>query len=394
VLRLATAALTVAMLTAAPTAGAIVIGAGPAAGAEIGHVSRAGGVPSGGVRSESAGSGVPGYQTVSDGTDGKVAGAAIENLSTDSINEVADAAEQLRATGMNTIELDDWWEVPAANADTVEPYVGTVPDAVLEDEISVARAAGLSVVLTPLIYCNGCLGSFRGVMAPANHQAFFASYSSFMDHFAGLAQASGVSTLFVGSEMSSLEADTARWMSVIAGARREFHRTLVYEEDWSVLGQARFLGAVDEIGVSGYFPLDGSASPSLHQLLGDWRSSSMAAWRARNWVSALAALSARYHRPIVFGESGYLSGDYAAAQPFLNYYSTPNEGLQADLYQALLETFEPYSWWKGVIWWDWSASPDAPAANGRTFTSKSAQVMLTCWYAEGMRPDNPSEALP
>ncbi|MHB1912854.1 MAG: glycoside hydrolase family 113, partial [Acidimicrobiales bacterium] len=327
-LRLATAALTVAILTAASTAGPLLAGAGPAAAAQAG-----------GARVASAGSVVPGYHTVSDGTAGKVAGAAIENLSTDSINEVADAAEQLRASGMNTLELDVWWKASSPTADTVEPYVGTVPDAVLETEISVARAAGLKVVLTPLIYCNGCQGGFRGVLAPANHQAFFASYSSFIDHFAGLAQASGVSTLFVGSEMSSLEADTAGWMSVIAGARREFHRTLAYEENWSVLGQARFLGAVDEIGVSAYFPLDGSASPSLGRLLGDWRSPSMAAWRGRNWVSALAQLSARYHRPIVFGEAGYLSGDYAAAQPFLNYYSTPNEGLQADLYQALLETF-------------------------------------------------------
>ena len=386
-------ALTVAILTAAPTAGALAAGAGPAAGAEVGHDAQVGGARGEG-RAAPAGAVLPGYQTVSDGTNGKVAGAAIENQSTDSVNEVADAAEQLKATGMNTVEIDVWWEAPSAHADTVEPFVGTVPDSVLESEISVARAAGLSVVLTPLIYCNGCLGQFRGVLAPAHAQAFFASYSSFIDHFAGLAQASGVSTLFVGSEMSSVEAYTAGWLSVIAGARRAFHGTLAYEEDWSVLGQARFLGAVDEIGVSAYFPLDGSASPSLGQLLHDWRSSSMAAWRGRNWVSALAQLSARFHRPILFGESGYLSGDYAAAQPFLDYYSTPNEGLQANLYQALLETFEGYSWWKGVIWWDWSGVPDGPAANGRTFAGKTAQVMLTCWYAEGMRPEDPSEALP
>ena len=323
-----------------------------------------------------------------------MAGAAIENLSTDSLSEVAAAAEQLRATGMNTVELDVWWEAASSHADSVSPYVDTVPDAVLEDEISVAREAGLRVVLAPLLYCDGCLGGFRGVLAPSAPAAFFDSYSSFIDHYAALAQAYGASTVFVGSEMSSLEADTRAWLAVIAGARRSFHGTIAYEEDWSVLGQARFLGALDEIGVSAYFPLDGAASPSLGQLLADWRSSTMAAWRGRDWVSALAGLAARYHRPIVFGEVGYLSGDYAAAQPFLNYYSTPNEGLQADLYQALLETFEPYGWWKGVVWWDWSASPDSPADNGRTFTGKGADLVLACWYGEGMRPDDPSQALP
>jgi hypothetical protein len=341
-----------------------------------------------------AGTDVGGYHTVADGTAGKVAGAAIENLSTDSVSEVASAAQQLKATGMNAVELDDWWEVTSANSDGVSPYVDTTPDAVLEAEITAVKAAGLQVVLTPLIYCAGCLGGFRGVMQPAKPAAFFASYSAFIDHYAAVAQSDGVTTLYVGSEMSSLEGNTAGWNQVIASARRQFHGTIAYEEDWSVLGRAHFFGALDEIGVSAYFPLDGAASPSLGQLLHDWRSSAMAGWRGRNWVTALAQLAARYKRPIVFGEAGYLSGDYAAAQPFLNYYSTPNEGLQADLYQALLETFEPYSWWKGTLWWDWSAAPDGPAANGRTFAAKGAQVMLAGWYGAGMRPDDPTKSLP
>jgi hypothetical protein len=120
----------------------------------------------------------------------------------------------------------------------------------------------------------------------------------------------------------------------------------------------------------------------------------MAGWKGRDWVAAVAQLSARFHKPVLFGEAGYMSGDYAAAQPWLNYYGLPNESLQANLYQALLETFEPYSWWKGVVWWDWSTDPDGPAANGRTFTGKTAETTLACWYAAGMRPDNPTSSVP
>lgn len=335
-----------------------------------------------------------GYYTVTNGTGGKMAGAALQNLSTDSVSDVATAVARIKADGMNTLDLDVWWEADSASANSLHTYTDTVPDDVLSEEIAVAEDAGLSVSLTPLFYCSGCLGGFRGVIQPSDPSAFFASYAAFIDHYAALAQAGGVGTFFVGSEMTTLEPYTQDWLSVIAGVRNLFKGRISYEENWDVLGQAHFLGAVDDIGVSAYFPLDGGASPGLAQLLADWRSSSMAGWKGRNWVQEVAALATRYHKPIVFGEVGYMSGDYAGAQPYLNYYSIPNLGLQADLYQALLETFQPYGWWAGVVWWYWSAEPDAPADNGRSFTGKGAEVLLSCWYADGMRPDNPATALP
>lgn len=335
-----------------------------------------------------------GYRFVSPGAAGKVAGAALPNVAPDSLSDVAAAVDRLRADGMNTISLDVWWMTDSPSADVLHPYSASVSDTELADEIALARGAGLQVDLTPLFYCAGCDGGFRGAIHPSNPTAFFASYRAFVEHYAGLAQAASVDTYLVGSEMSSLERYTALWRGLIGQVRRTFRGRISYEENWDALGRARFLGALDVIGVSAYFPLDASATPSLGQLLADWHSAATPGWKGRDWVSAVAAVAANYHRPILFGEVGYMSGDYAGAQPYLNYYSLPNQALQADLYQALLETFEPYPWWAGVIWWDWDIVPDALAANGRTFQGKGAEVMLTCWYAEGMRPDDPATALP
>src|SRR6185312_12435715 len=118
----------------------------------------------------------------------------------------------------------------------------------------------------------------------------------------------------VGSELTSLEAQTSRWRSLIAGVRRHYHGTVAYEENWDVLGQAQFLSSLDEIGVSAYFPLDDQAAPNLTRLLSDWNTSQSSAAPGRHWVSELSALAARTGRPIVFGEAGYMSGDYSARQ--------------------------------------------------------------------------------
>ena len=371
---------------------AVVLGAVLGVSALLGPAALGG--PLGGRAEAAPKADLAGFHTVADGTAGRVAGTALPNFGLDGVAQAAASAQHLKAIGLNTVEIDDWWQTASPTANGVNPYSGTTSDSELQTEISVARNAGLQVIVDPLIVCNGCSGQFRGVITPSNPGAFFASYSAFINHYAALAAASGASTLDVGSEMSSLEPFTAAWKSVIASARRLFHGTIAYEEDWAVLGRAKFLGSVDEISVSAYFPLDGGSSPSLAQLLADWHSSAMAGWKGRDWVAAVAQLSARYHKPVIFGEAGYMSGDYAGAQPWLNYYGLPNQTLQANLYQALLQTFEPYSWWKGVVWWDWSTDPDGPADNGRTFAGKAAEVTLASWWGLGLRPDSPGTSVP
>ena len=330
------------------------------------------------------------------GTAGKVAGAAIQNLEPTGSADAAGSIGHLPADGMNLVSLYVWWQTDQG-ATSVWPSTQTEDDEELTAQITAARADGLRVSLTPLFYCNGCEGGSRSVFRtdtshPERLAAFFQSYTAFIDHYAALAQANGVSIFFVGSELSYLEAATGYWRGVISSVRGIFHGQLAYEENWDVLGNAHYLDAVDLIGVSAYFPLDPRPSPTLGQLLSDWRSSSVPGWQGRNWVAQLQRLVATYHRPILFGEAGYMSGNDAAAHPYLNDYEGTNWGLQADLYQALLETFQGYGWWAGVIWWDYSQVNDG-AGNGRTFAGKLAEVMLQMWYADDDRPATPSSSL-
>jgi len=330
------------------------------------------------------------YASVPDGTEGRIAGTAI---GADSALDGASLAK-LRADGLNTVSLYVWWETGSDPTKVVQ-YSDTEPDSALGAEISAVQAAGFRVVMTPVFWCATCSGGWRGDLrlnGAGQVNAFFASYTAFVQHYADIAQRYGVSMYFVGSELSMLEGERAHWLSLISDIRGHYHGRLAYEENWDMLGRASFLSQVDDIAISAYFPLDDRPAPTLAQLVGDWTSSHAAATAGRNWVGALTHLAASLHRPILFGEAGYMSGQYAARAPYLDYYGQPDWQVQADLYQALLETFSRQPWWAGAIWYDWEYGNDT-LADGRTYRAKTAEELLTMWYGEGMRPTSPTESL-
>jgi len=331
-----------------------------------------------------------GITTVAGGTGGQTAGAAVPDMGSAADDR---ALARIKADGLNTVSLFVWWLTPGPTSDALSPYQGTQSDTSLDAEISTARSDGLAVSLTPVFYCSGCQGGWRGTMEPSDDTVFFTSYAGFVNHYATMAQRDGVTTFFVGSEMSSLETDTSRWRSVISGVRSRFHGTLAYEENWDVLGQAHFLSDVDLIGVSAYFPLDDGASPALSRLLGDWTSSQSSSAPGHNWEEELAGLARRTGRPIVFGEAGYMSGDFAARQPFLDFQGQADWQLQSDLYQALLQTFSGRSWWRGVDWWEWFPPSGSLSDDSRTPEAKTAESLLKDWYGRGWRPSDPNQAL-
>ena len=321
-----------------------------------------------------------------DGTDGKVAGMVMSTLGQSESQSTAMNA--VAADGVNTVSLFVWWWAQQPSSNSLAPFDATESDASLTSDIAAAHAAGLKVVLTPIFLCGGCEGGWRGVMQPSNVPAFFASYRAFMNHYAQLAQADNVWLLFVGSEMTSLQGQTAQWESVISGARQYYSGKIGYEQNWDVVGQPQFLSDVDVVGVSAYYPLDDAAEPSEAQLLADWTNSQNATYKGHNWVGGLQHLASSTGKPILFGEVGYMASDYAASHPFDNNFINVNPTLQANLYQALLTTFSGYSWWMGVTWWDWTDS----AGDDRTPRGRAAETLLHNWYLDGWRPATTSSA--
>lgn len=328
-----------------------------------------------------------------DGTRGKVAGFGISRPGLPQ-TLIAHDLPRIRRVGVNTGMIDVWWDVDRKDATTMHPGRITTSDAGLLLAMQQARAAGLKLMFEPKLWCPSCRPlHWRGVLEPDDRKAFFRAYRSMTNHYADLARRGGVDTYFIGSEMTSLQGSTSEWLEVARQARARFPGRLAYEANWDVANKVGFWKAVDVVSVSAYFPLTDVGRPTVPELKAGWRSSRAKAFKGRNWVREMATLARSTKKPVLFGEAGYISSTYAARQPFDESQRVkPDQQVQANAYQALLETFEGEPWWMGVVWWEWFDQPGSDPLTAMTYTprDKLAEQLLTAWYSRGWRPSAPA----
>ena len=186
----------------------------------------------------------------------------------------------------------------------LSPTLEAVADAIRE-----ARRAGLEVTVFPIVRLAEPRSprEWRGTIEPADLDAWFGSYAEQVGDLASLASLTGASRLVVGSELSTLDGDLARWRHLISLVRAVFPGTLVYSANWDHYREARLFELVDEIGVVGYFGLCEAKRPCDGPTL-------TASWRriGRELESALAV----YDKPFIFTEVGYRSRAGATAAPW------------------------------------------------------------------------------
>jgi len=319
-----------------------------------------------------------------DGTRGKVAAFGVTRPGQPLALQSADFS-RLRRLGATHVGIDVWWDVDSKTANAVHAGAITAGDQELAAAIDAARAVGLSVIFTPKIWCPLCQPvngyTWRGRLTPSNPAQFFASYRAMVNRYADLARAHGVTIFFIGSEMTELQHDTGEWRTVAREARARFPGKIAYEVNWDVFDQVEFWDSVDIAGLSAYFPLSDAAEPSVADLKAAWHDSAAANWLHHDWFANVADLHRLSHKPVLFGELGYPSAQYGASAPYGEDPTKLADGqVQKNAYQAALETFEPQSWWMGVIWWEWFVSGGGPTDNSYSPRDKPAEKFLTAWY--------------
>jgi hypothetical protein len=207
---------------------------------------------------------------------------------------------------------------------------------------------------------------------------WFASYQSFIEHYADLASAHGADQFCVGTELLGTSERATEWRKVVAGVRTHYGGPLVYAANHS--GEETELtwwDAVDLIGVDAYYSLANKSNPTLSEL--------KAAWRPH--VSTLANLATAWQKPIVLTEIGYRSLDGAASHP-RDWQTSGTVDLkeQADAYQTAFESVCNQPWFAGIFWWSWGTDPleGGPFDDGYTPHDKPAEDVLRSWF--GARP--------
>jgi hypothetical protein len=259
----------------------------------------------------------------------------------------------------------------------------TASDADLVHVINRAHSLGLKVMLKPHVDLANDPTHWRGNIgmdfSESDWTAWFTAYKDLINHYAQLAQTLGVEQFCVGTELVATEWRAADWQSVIAGVRAIFTGPLTYAANPGDEASITWWDKLDFIGFDAYYALTSKNDPTLAELKAGWVPI----------AATLKNLSDTWGKPVIFPEVGYSSSDGANQHPWT---SAPGDPLdlqeQADLYQALYETFYNQAWFAGVFWFPWDTDPyqGGPCDKGGSPHDKPAEDVLRLWYGAPLRP--------
>ncbi|MGI8461906.1 MAG: glycoside hydrolase family 113 [Solirubrobacterales bacterium] len=290
-------------------------------------------------------------------------------------SDVADnALRTLAATGTTHVAIVPNWYMDSPNSSSVDPEASKTPtDASVEHAVRFARSLGMEVMLKPHVDVDD--GSFRGEIDPDDRGAWFESYTRMIEHYAEIAADTGATIFCVGTELTTMAADTERFSAVIGAARERFDGELTYAANR--IDEAEEVGFWDEldlIGIDAYMPLTDSAEerPTVAELETAWQP----------YVDRVEALHERFDKAVLFTELGYESLIGATAEDPTDEVSQP---ARADAFEAAFESWRDVDWFRGIYWWDWSAEGlnDETSDGSFRMAGKQAEVVLTYWNGEG-----------
>ena len=309
--------------------------------------------------------------------------------------QASNAAAAMAATGANYTSVLVTQYVSTYQSNTIAPISTQTPtDAAVVAAIQSLQHQGIKVFLKP--HVDSMDGVWRGALAPTDVAAWFASYQTFILHYAQIAQQNNVDGLIIGTELKTLSGSAyqSNWAGIIGQIRQVYSGPLAYGANATSAGDeftsVSFWNLVDLIGVDGYFALTKQIDPTVSQLASAWTNSP--ANGGFNAVLALQNLQSSYNKPLIFTELGYESTPGTNEQPWnfsLSGGYDPTE--QQDCYQAFFQVFSRQNtWMKGVFWWDWNVSPPSASDTGYSPQNKPAgTVTLVDWYG----PATPSFAI-
>ena len=179
--------------------------------------------------------------------------------------------------------------------------------AFIQGFIEGAHQRKIGVLLRPLIDDTPLMksGHWRGQLQPTNAAAWFASYKAELLNFAQIGQSEGVEVLDVGTELSTMQANTPAWLDLISSIRSAYHGQLTYSSNWDVAYPA-FGSALDFASVDAFYPLSGPGNASVAQLVSAWG----------QWTGKLRDLKSSLGKQVVLTELGTTSEPNSYQSPY------------------------------------------------------------------------------
>lgn len=250
----------------------------------------------------------------------------------------------------------------------------TPSDIFIAGFIDAAHQRGLAVLLRPLIDDTPLMksGHWRGQLKPSDPGAWFASYKSALMSVSTLAQAHAVEVLDIGTELNSLQTNTAAWLDLIAAIRTSYKGQLTYSSNWDVAYPA-FGSALDFASVDAFYPLMAPDNASVGQLVSAWQP----------WAAKISQVRTAFGKPVVLTELGTTSevGSYRSPYKWQHGGQVSLEAQRA-YYAAACQALKPIV--VGMYWWVYYTNyfdKIVPAADpGYQPAGKPAEREITACY--------------
>jgi len=205
--------------------------------------------------------------------------------------------------------------------------------------IEYAHSKGLRVALKPTVNCRN--GTWRAhinffdedVPCEPKWCNWFASYTEFQVHFAGIAEKCGCEMFIAGCEMVQAQRRENECRKMISDIRQHYSGLISYNTDKYQEHNVKWWDAVDVISSSGYYPIN------------DWD----------NQLDRIEKVVMQFNKPFFFAECGCMSVKNSNLVP--NDWSVRGDidlQGQADWYKAMFEACSKRSWVSGFAVWDWA----------------------------------------
>ena len=250
----------------------------------------------------------------------------------------------------------------------------TPSDAFIKGFVDAAHQRDLAVLLRPLIDDTPLMqsGHWRGQLKPSDAGAWFASYKAELMSIATLAQGQGVEVLDIGTELNSLQTNTAAWLDLISAIRGVYSGQLTYSSNWDVAYPA-FGSALDFASIDAFYPLSAPDNASVAQLVSAWQP----------WASQISQVHASLGKAVVLTELGTTSEVGSYRSPF-NWQHGGHVSLEAQraYYSASCQALKPIV--AGMYWWvyytNWFDKVVPASDPGYQPVGKPAEAEITACY--------------
>jgi hypothetical protein len=296
------------------------------------------------------------------------------------IGEIDKLAE-LGCTSMNFVLSARQHDVHAEEISIPWKNLPAPPD--IQKILNHAKSKGMLVMLMPIVLLDKS-GSkdWRGVIAPADWDLWFQSYTAYMNTMAKIAAKSEVDVLSVGSELLSTETFRERWIKTIDSVRETYRATskdkkgtikLTYSANWDHYRFPTFWDKLDYIAMNNYNELAEKPGVPLNELLKKWEP-----------IRAdILKFVKEQKKPFIFSEVGWHNVQNTIKEPW-NYVA---EGaIDLDEQKRAFESFVgawkdvPTDQFMGAFVWEWVPGIDGSKHHGAyTLQNTPALEVVKDW---------------